>query len=98
GSKGVTDTVKSANVKAVHYLDVPKNYFDRDNGSVRDAWDRPIVVWLDHDGDGVITIPNGKYATQERTYMSDSVAISLGLQSADRLNDVDKVEFITVGQ
>ena len=84
-----SSAVKKANSKAKQYLDPPKEYFRvKDNlHSIRDAWNRPIVVCLDHDGDEIVNL--GTYSNGDKELSGDSVAVSLGNQPdpEKRLNE-----------
>lgn len=87
--------VKKANSKAKQYLDPPKEYFRvKDNlHSIRDAWNRPIVVFLDNDGDDKVELESS-YANGDTILGGDSVAISLGNQPDSEKKDKDS--FIVV--
>ena len=90
-----SDAVKKANSKAKQYLDPPKEYFRvKDNlHSIRDAWNRPIVVYLDNDGDDKVEL-DSSYANGDTILGGDSVAISLGNQPDPEKKDKDS--FIVV--
>lgn len=87
-----SDAVKKANPKAKQYLDPPKEYFRvKDNlHSIRDAWNHPILIFLDNDGNEIIEV-SGSYNPSGKTeeYGGDAVAISLGNQPdpQKRLNE-----------
>ena len=88
----VSTAVSDVNTKAKQYLDPPKDYFSKDEtrNSIRDAWNRPIKVYLDDDADGVVDADG-------TTYGGDSVAVSLGNQEDDLSAErADKGLFITV--
>lgn len=93
----VSDAVKDVNTKAKQYLDPPPNYFKKDDNlnSVRDAWNRPIVVFLDDDADGTVEVESS-YAHGDDVFGGDSVAISLGNQNTERFDKADKAAFITI--
>ena len=93
----VSDAVKDVNTKANQYLDPPPNYFKKDDNlnSVRDAWNRPIVVFLDDDADGTVEVESS-YAHGDDVFGGDSVAISLGNQNSERFDKADKAAFITI--
>lgn len=79
-TKEPSSAVKAANSQAKQYLSPPEEYFRvKDNlHSIRDAWNRPIVVCLDHDGDEIVNL--GKYSNGDKELSGDSVAVSLGNQ------------------
>ncbi len=85
--KAPSDEIKAANPKAKQYLDPPKEYFQvkEKRHSIRDAWNRPIVVFLDHDGDGTVNL--GSYANGQSKFAADCVAISMGNQSGSKADD-----------
>lgn len=88
----VSTAVSDVNTKAKQYLDPPKDYFSKDEtrNSIRDAWNRPIKVYLDDDADGVVDADGTIYG-------GDSVAVSLGNQEDDlSAEKADKGLFITV--
>lgn len=80
GTGDPSSAVKKANPKSKQYLDPPKEYFQvkENRHSIRDAWNRPIVVFLDHDGDEIVNL--GNYSNGEKDLGGDSVAISMGNQ------------------
>ena len=97
GAVKVSGLVSESNPKAVQYLDPPKDYFHEDYrlNSVRDAWNRPLLVFLDHDGDGITEIKHAK--VPDADYASDSVALSMGIQDdANRFEEIDSGEIIIV--
>ena len=80
GTGDPSNEVKKANPKSKQYLDPPKEYFQvkENRHSIRDAWNRPIVVFLDHDGDEIVNL--GNYSNGDKDLGGDSVAISMGNQ------------------
>ena len=84
-----SDAVKKANPKAKQYLDPPKDYFNDDDNlhSIRDAWNHPIVIFLDDDGDQIVNL--GGYNNGDKELGGDSVAVSMGNQPdpQKRLNE-----------
>lgn len=80
GTGDPSSAVKKANPKSKQYLDPPKEYFQvkENRHSIRDAWNRPIVVFLDHDGDEIVNL--GNYSNGDKDLGGDSVAISMGNQ------------------
>ena len=80
GTGDPSGAVKKANPKSKQYLDPPKEYFQvkENRHSIRDAWNRPIVVFLDHDGDEIVNL--GNYSNGDKKLGGDSVAISMGNQ------------------
>ncbi|MBQ9774876.1 MAG: prepilin-type N-terminal cleavage/methylation domain-containing protein [Lentisphaeria bacterium] len=90
-----SEEVRKANSKAKQYLDPPKEYFRvKDNlHSIRDAWNRPIVVFLDKNEDERVEIESS-YANGDTILGGDSVAISLGNQPDSEKKDKDS--FIVV--
>lgn len=100
GGSSVTSVVENSNPKAVQYLDPPKDYFHKDYrlNSIRDAWNRPIVVFLDKTGDGNIDNDDDnalKEYTDASEFPSESVALSMGNQD-DGINysDAERVHRI----
>lgn len=98
GTGEPSSAVKDANDKAKQYLDPPKDYFSDDDklNSIRDAWGRPIVVFLDHDADSTVIVPGGTYGKKEEAYGGDSVAISLGSQSGSTVSEADKDNYVVI--
>lgn len=97
GSSNVTQEVTKRNRKAVRYLDIPKNYFrdsNPDTYSVRDAWDRPLMIFLDHNGDGQIATDSG--IVGESKVIADSVIVSLGSQDEESFSKTDRSAYIVV--
>lgn len=95
GSGDPTEEVKKANPKSKQYLDPPKEYFKvkENRHSIRDAWNRPIVVFLDKNKDERVEIESS-YANGDTILGGDSVAISLGNQPDPEKKDKDS--FIVV--
>lgn len=99
GINNVTSDVSEVNTKAKQYLDPPKEYFSSDEtrNSVRDGWNRPIIVFLDEDADGVVTIEDPKYKKDnEGAYAGDSVAMSMGNQEKEKASQADKGLYIVI--
>ena len=95
GSRDPSEEVKKANPKSKQYLDPPKEYFKvkENRHSIRDAWNRPIVVFLDKNKDERVEIESS-YANGDTILGGDSVAISLGNQPDPEKKDKDS--FIVV--
>ena len=92
-----SEDVRKANLKAKQYLDPPKEYFRvKDNlHSIRDAWNRPIIVYLDNDGDDKVELES-KHANGDSILGGSSVAISMGNQSVENASQADKQAFIVI--
>lgn len=74
------NNTKACNPKAQRYLDVPKKYFGDDSvNSVRDSWNRPLIIRLDMDQDGHLEVKTNGYESDELT---DAVVLSMGGQDA----------------
>lgn len=97
GTGEPSETVKKANSHSKQYLDPPKEYFQvKDNRhSIRDAWNRPIIVYLDDDGDDKVELES-KHANGDSILGGSSVAISMGNQSVDNASKADKQAFIVI--
>ena len=91
GINKVTPAASEVNTKAKQYLDPPKEYFSSDEtrNSVRDGWNRPIKVYLDHDADGVVE-------AEGSTYAGDSVSVSMGNQEEEKASQADKGLYIVI--
>lgn len=91
GINNVSSAVSEVNTKAKQYLDPPKEYFSSDEtrNSVRDGWNRPIKVYLDHDADGVVE-------AEGNTYAGDSVSVSMGNQEEEKASQADKGLYIVI--
>lgn len=87
-----TSNTKACNPKAQRYLDVPKKYFGDDSvNSVRDSWNRPLIIYLDMDQDGHLKVDTNGYESDELT---DAVVLSMGGQDAGA-KSYDTSQFIS---